>query len=336
MVFVTGATGLLGSQLVKQLLKQGEKVCALKRKTSDLSLLRGYENQIEWIEGDVLDIFSLEKGISKCKQVYHAAAVIAFSRAERKYMYQVNVEGTANVVNCCLEAHLEKLIHVSSVAVFGNSKSYNMPINETIECGEDNIRSDYALSKFLGEMEVWRGMAEGLKAVIVNPSIIVGPGWWDGNGPSSIFKIIDSRFPFYTYGTNGYVDVRDVADVMIRLMHSNIVNERYIVSAENLTYREYFNMIADALRVRRPFIPLINSMGILLSMLDALRALATNSQRLLSIEMVRFANSHLLYDSSKLQQQLQFTFRPIRQTVSETAQKYLECKINGQRAGSFD
>jgi nucleoside-diphosphate-sugar epimerase len=335
MVFVTGATGLLGSQLVKNLLKRNEKVRALKRKTSDLSLLKGYENQVEWIEGDVLDIGSLEAGIEKCTHVYHVAAIIAFSRVDKKQMYKVNIEGAANVVNCCLDAGVEKLVHVSSVAAFSNAKQH-VPLDETAEWEPDHIKSGYAQSKFLGEMEVWRGMAEGLKAVIVNPSIIVGPGWWNGTGPCAIYKKLDQGIPVYTNGSNGYVDVRDVADAMIQLMHSDIVNQRFVVSAENLTYREYFNMVADALGVRKPFVRVTDSMGLLASALDALRAMVMRDQRLISSEMVRLANCHMLYDNSKLRKALNFQFRPIEQTVRDTAQKYLESKKNKLQVTAFD
>jgi dihydroflavonol-4-reductase len=335
MVFVTGATGLLGSQLVKYLLKNNEKVCALKRKTSDLSLLNGCEKDIEWIEGDVLDIGSLEKGISKSSQVYHAAAVIAFSKAEKGYMYKVNIEGTANVVNCCLDGEIEKLVHVSSVSAFSNAKQ-NILLNEEAEWEVDDVKSGYAQSKFLGEMEVWRGMAEGLKAVIVNPSIIVGPGWWNGTGPCVIYKKLDQGIPTYTNGTNGYVDVRDVAAVMIQLMHSDIVNQRFIVSAANLTYREYFNMIADELGKRKPFIRVTNEMGWIVSIIDGLRSFIMRDQRLISAEMVQLANCNMLYDNSKLLKALNYQYRPIRQTVEDTVIKFLESKKNKQPFACFD
>src|SRR5690606_9776453 len=148
---------------------------------------------------------------------YHVAGMISFVPSERDKMLKINIEGTANVVNACLDASVEKLMHVSSVAAFGNSKE-NVLLDESAQWEEDDIKSPYARSKFLGEMEVWRGMAEGLKAVIVNPSLIVGPGYWIGSGPAAIFNKIDEGVPVYTYGTNGYVDVRDVAESMLMLL----------------------------------------------------------------------------------------------------------------------
>lgn len=334
MVFVTGANGMLGSQLVKYLIQQGEKVRALKRATSDLSLLKGYENQIEWIEGDVLDIASIEAGLQGVSKVYHVAAIISFVPSEKHKMFKTNIEGTANVVNCCLDAGIEKLLHVSSVAAFGTAKE-NVLLNEEAQWQEDEIRSGYAECKFLGEMEVWRGIAEGLKAVIVNPSLIVGPGWWNGTGPSAIFTKIDQGLPTYTSGTNGYVDVRDVANVMIQLMNSDITNQRFIVSGENLTYKEYFSMISVALGKAKPFINISNKAGFFISWFDSVRTAITGGQRLITTEMVKVANKKMLFDNSKVCHALNYKFIPIAQTIEDTVAVYKACKQANKPFGSF-
>lgn len=334
MVFVTGANGMLGSQLVKYLIQQGEKVRALKRATSDLSLLQGYENQIEWVEGDVLDIASIEAGLQGVKKVYHVAATISFVPSEKQKMYKTNIEGTANIVNCCLDADIDKLLHVSSIAAFGNAKE-NVLLSEEAQWEEDDIRSGYAECKFLGEMEVWRGMAEGLKAVIVNPSLIVGPGWWNGTGPSAIFKKIDQGLPTYTSGTNGYVDVRDVAQVMIQLMNSDITNERFVVSGENLTYKEYFSIISEAMGKAKPFVNISNNAGFLISWFDSVRAAITGGQRLITTEMVKVANKKMLFDNSKVCNTLNYKFIPIAQTVEDTVAIYKTCKKQNLPFGSF-
>jgi len=334
MNFVTGATGLLGSQLVKYLLQRGEIVSALKRTNSDLSLLKGFENKINWIDGDVLDIASLEEGMKNATRVFHVAAIIAFSEAQKKHMYKVNIEGTGNVVNCALDANVEKLLHVSSVAAFSNAKQ-NVLLNEDAEWEEDDIKSGYAQSKFLGEMEVWRGMAEGLKAVIVNPSLIIGPGWFTGTGPAAIFKKIDQGLPVYSSGTNGYVDVRDVAEVMIRLMHSDIVNERFVVSAENLTYLEYFTMISKQLGKMKPFISIPNSMGAVISAFDAARSFVMRDQRLISSEMIKLANANMLFSNDKVVSALNYSFRPIKETIADTCSVYKESKKLKEPFGSF-
>ncbi len=325
MVFVTGATGLLGSQLVKYLLKKNYQVRALKRSTSDLSLLNGFEHQIEWIEGDVLNILSLEEALEGVKQVYHVAGMISFIPSERDKMLKINIEGTANVVNACLDASIDKLVHVSSVAAFGNSKE-NVLLDESTQWEEDDIKSPYARSKFLGEMEVWRGMAEGLKAVIANPSLIVGPGYWTGSGPAAIFNKIDEGVPVYTHGTNGYVDVRDVAEVMIQLMESNIVNQRFVVSAENLSYMNYFGLVSNALGKKKPFIPISNRAGILLSFFDKIRAGIMGGEPLITPEMIKVANKKMLFDNTAVLNALNFSFRTIEQSVNDTAQLFSESK----------
>lgn len=335
MIFVTGANGMLGSQLVRYLIQRGEKVRALKRKTSDLSLLGPIAHEIEWVEGDVLDIASIEEGLKGVSQVYHVAATISFIPSEKGKMFKTNIEGTANIVNCCLDADIEKLVHVSSIAAFSNAKE-NVLLNEDAQWEEDDIRSGYAECKFLSEMEVWRGMAEGLKAVIVNPSLIVGPGWWNGTGPSAIFKKIDQGLPTYTSGTNGYVDVRDVAEVMIQLMNSDIINQRFVVSAENLTYLEYFSMISKALGKQKPFIKITNTMGTAVSWLDALRATLTKQARLITPEMVYIANKKMLFDNAKVISTLNYTFRPMTTTVEDTAKVYLASKKQQSVHGFFE
>jgi dihydroflavonol-4-reductase len=325
--FVTGATGLLGSQLVKYLLKRGEKVCALKRSTSNLALLKDVEHEIEWIDGDVLDLGALEEGIGKAQKVYHLAGVIAFTEAEKKHMYRVNIKGTANVVNCCLDANIDKLVHVSSIAAFSNAKQGVM-LDEEAEWEEDDIKSGYA--------EVWRGMAEGLKAVIVNPSLIVGPGWFTGTGPAAIFKKIDQGMAVYTSGSNGYVDVRDVAEVMIQLMHSDITNQRFVVSAENLTYKEFFTLIANELGCMRPMLPVTNQMGAIASFFDGLRATATNSRRIITTEMVKISNARMLFDNSKVKTALNYQFMTIDKSVKDTCTVYKQSKKEKIKFGTFN
>lgn len=334
MNLVTGANGMLGAQLVKQLLQRGEKVTALVRATSNLAFLKNYESQITFVEGDILDVISIENAMQGISKVYHCAATISFVPSERNKMFKTNIEGTANIVNACLDFNIDKLVHVSSIAAFGNSKE-NILLNETAQYEEDDINSAYAKSKFLGEMEVWRGMAEGLKAVIVNPSLIVGPGWWKGTGPSALFKKIDDGLPTYTSGSNGYVDVRDMAATMIQLMQSDIANQRFVVSGENLSYLDFFTLVADALGKKKPFIKVSNSLGFVVSIADNLRAKLTNSNPLITSEMVQLANKKMLFDNAKICKVLNYSFIPINQTINDTAKIYLESKVANADYGVF-
>jgi dihydroflavonol-4-reductase len=173
------------------------------------------------------------------EQVYHCAAIVTFNSRRRQEMFKINIEGTANVVNAALDAGIKKMVYVSSVAALGRIREEG-PINETMNWTEETSNSAYGQSKYLAEMQVWRGIGEGLNAVMVNPVIILGPGDWN-SGSSQIFKTAYDEFPWYTDGSTGFVDVRDVAKAMIELMNSNVTAERFILSAENKTYAEVFN-----------------------------------------------------------------------------------------------
>lgn len=259
MILITGSTGLIGSHLLLDLLLKGEKVRALKRAGSDLSPVKkvfaahpDLFNVIEWAEGNVLDIFSLQQVVQGINKVYHCAAIVSFDPADADLMMHTNVQGTANVVNCCLENKVEKLCHVSSIAAI-NRINESEVIDENSEWKNSKENSNYAISKYSSEREVWRGIAEGLKAVIVNPPIVIGPGNWK-TGSTAMFMQVWKGLKFYTEGTSGFVDVRDVTKAMIRLMDSEITNERFIVSGENVSFRQVFDWIAEDFGRKKPFI----------------------------------------------------------------------------------
>ena len=216
MILVTGASGLVGSQLVKELMKTGKKVKALYR--SSIPVIEGADN-IEWVRGDILDVVALEEAMVGVQQVYHCAAIVSFNPKNKAALHQTNVEGTANVVNACLNANIQKLVFVSSVAALGRIRE-DTPINETMNWSEETSNSEYGKTKYFAEMEVWRGIGEGLDAVIVNPVIILGSGDWE-KGSSELFKSAYDEFPWYTEGSGGFVDVVDVVKAMILLMESN-------------------------------------------------------------------------------------------------------------------
>ncbi|MBC7722151.1 MAG: NAD-dependent epimerase/dehydratase family protein, partial [Pedobacter sp.] len=214
MILVTGANGLVGSHLITKLLQQNKQVRALYRNNPPLII----HQNLEWFQGDILDIIGLEEAMESVTQVYHCAAIVSFNPKERKILYQTNIEGTANVVNGCLDMGIEKLVYISSVASLGRALK-NEPINEAAKWIESTNNSEYAKTKFLAEMEVWRGIGEGLNAVIVNPSIILGASDWT-KGSAAIFKSVYDEFPWFADGVNGFVDVVDVVDAMVQLMDS--------------------------------------------------------------------------------------------------------------------
>ncbi|MBL0145220.1 MAG: NAD-dependent epimerase/dehydratase family protein [Chitinophagaceae bacterium] len=230
MILVTGGSGLVGKELITQLLAKGKQVKAIYNKTP---LPNFNSNNVQQIQCNILDVIGLEELMNGVEQVYHCAAIVSFNPKRKQQMFKINIEGTANVVNAALEAGVKKMVFVSSVAALGRIRE-DKPIDETMNWTEETSNSAYGQSKYLAEMEVWRGVSEGLNAVMVNPTIILGNGNWE-DGSSKIFKSAYNEFPWYTAGTTGFVDVKDVASAMIQLMESDVTAQRFILSAENKT-----------------------------------------------------------------------------------------------------
>jgi len=331
MNLVTGANGLLGSRLVYDLIMQGNQVRALKRPGADLSLVKKYFagvpglfNKIEWAEGDVLDVFSIEKALEQVSHVYHCAAMVSFDSSDYDAMMLVNVTGTANVVNLCLEKKITKLCHASSVAAIGRALD-NETITEDTQWQTSRHNSTYAISKYGAEREVWRGVAEGLDAVIVNPTIILGRGSWE-EGSSSMIRKLHEGLRFYTRGVNGFVDVNDVSSIMIRLMESNIKNERFILHSENLSYYDFFSMAAGFLNKTPPSYlagPMLSGIA---WRLEKLKSMFTGKKPLVTRETARTANNRYFYNSSRIREKLNFSFTPLAKTVERVCLEYLSEK----------
>ena len=308
-IFVTGGTGLLGSHLIYTLISQGEKVKAIHRKTSNLDILKkviGYYkgdaekllNLVEWTECDICDYDQLAKAMQGADFIYHCAAAVSFKNTGRSQIIDNNVRGTANVVRVCLENEIKKLCHVSSNAALGASDGEFM-VNEMHDWNGKEHHSPYAISKYLSEKEVWKGIRNGLNAVIVNPTIILGPGDWS-RGSSSFFYQIDRGMLFCTNGTTGYVDVNDVVNSMITLMRSGISGERFIINADNPTYEVFFTMVAGSVKARKPMIIVPRLFSYLLMPAVHLIEIVTRGKSALTKEMLKVAWSKITYDSSKL------------------------------------
>lgn len=333
MNLITGATGLLGSYLAKLLLSKGEKVRAIKRVTSDLSLLGEYASKIEWVEADVLDYPALQEAMVGIERLYHCAAVISFIPAEYDYMAKVNIEGTANVMNAALYARVKKVLHVSSVAAFG------LPTNSrTIDekHSDPNISKCFAYfkSKHYAEREAWRANAEGLDVVVVCPSTIIGAGWWSDE-PNSLFRTIDNGLPFYTTATNGFVDVRDVVACMYLLMQGHYKDERYIISAQNESFKNLIWQIADALNVKRPQLEAGSMLREVAWRLEWVKSVFSNQRPLVTKHSAQLAGIDFTYANQKIKDALHFEFRPLEQTIRDTANAYLQSKKSGINYGVF-
>ena len=283
MIFVTGASGLVGSHLIQSLLSKGKKVRALYRQA-----------------------------------VYHCAAIVSFAPGDAAKMLHSNVEGTANVVNACLTQKVKKLIFVSSVAALGRIRETEA-IDESMHWTPETSNSVYGQSKYLAELEVWRAMEEGLPMAIVNPVIILGAGDWN-NGSSGIFKSAYNEFPWYTGGMSGFVDVLDVVDAMQILMDSNITGQRYVLSADNLAYRSLFNSIATAFNKRLPYKKVTPLLAGIVWRLEAIKGFFTGKAPLLTKETAATAQATVRFNNQKFLNAFpNFQYRKLEDTIIRVA-----------------
>lgn len=332
MIFVTGGTGLIGSHLLFELVSAGNKVKALKRRTSNLQqVLKTFSyysespqelfSKIEWVDGDILDYFGLEKLLTGIDEVYHCAAIVSFNGSDRKQMINNNVEGTANLVNAALEAGVKKFCHVSSVSALGKTQN-GYPVDELTNWTPSKKVTGYSQSKFFSEAEIWRGIEEGLNAVIVNPSIVLGPGNWEA-GSSRLFKTIWDGLKFYTKGVTGFVDIKDVVNAMVLLMDNNnfksCKNQRFLLNAENLSYQELFFAIADELGKSRPKYyasPFATELAWRAAFV--FRIFSKNPPPV-SRETASAAHTNTLYDGSKITRTIPFEYQPVSESIKQTA-----------------
>lgn len=328
-VFITGGTGFVGAYLIAYLLEKGYQVRALKRKTSPMGLVGRFADQVEWVEGSLGDSSFLEETLADIDHVYHSAAMISFAPDGLDQMLKVNTEGTANMVNASLYVGVEKFLQVSSIAALGH-KENRTHMTEKSEWENSKYNTGYAISKFKAECEVWRAIEEGLNAVIVNPSMIMGAGYWDV-GTNNMFSQIEKERGYYPQGKTGFVDVRDVAKMSIALMESDISAERFLLSAENWTYKDLFDLISELLGCKTATKALPDWLGNVLSALDWVRAKLTGKPRALTKEIFRGMQAQRNYSNDKIKEALGMDFIPIAQTLRETIPMYLAAKKTGQK-----
>lgn len=330
-VLITGASGFLGSYLAKKLLTLNYEVHALKRTNSDLSLLGEAAAQITWIEGDITDIASLEAAMNGIDHVYHAAALLTFGGGSFNKMLKINVEGTANVVNVALSQGVKKLLYVSSITALGKSKN-NSPIDETGDWEASPMESDYGHTKYLGELEVWRGIAEGLDAVIINPSTILGAGKWE-EGSIQIIHQVAKGVPFYPTGSTGFVDVRDVVATAIQLMEKpGTSGERFVINGYNVTFKNLMTHIAKALGQKPPTIPVTNFWKAISIGYDKMRSLLTGSEPIITREVLSISSHPYTYNDDKVRA-LGITYLPLEKTIADSVAAYLKSKKDGKTFG---
>ena len=314
MILVTGATGFLGGELIRQLTAQKIKVRATKRATSKVPSLLAENLLIEWCVADINEPETLVDAFEGITQVYHCAAFVSFNAKDKKQLFKVNIEGTANIVNLCLENNI-RLLHVSSVAALGDAKKDQL-ITEKDFWEYQAHPQNYSVSKYEGEMEVWRGIAEGLDAIIVNPSLIIGKSvGYEGSG--AIFKLVKEGLKFYTDGAIGIVDVEDVAKCMILLMAGEYSEERYILNADNLLYKDFFAEIAKAFGVKTPEIEAKPWMLGMAWRAAKFASIFTGKAPELTKETARSSFAKSYYSNKKIKEALKFSFKPVNQTIVE-------------------
>ncbi len=333
MILVTGGTGLVGAHLIYHLLQGNKKVRALKRKSSDIQKTRfvfsfygdgalSLFEQIEWIDGDLLDYDSLTQALENIDIVYHTGALVSFNPSLKDQLMEVNEAGTANLVNICIEKNIKKFCFVSSIATMGNSKNGEL-IDEFSYWQGGKNHSAYSISKFRAEMEVWRATKEGLNAVIVNPSVIIGPGDWSTGSPK-IIKTIYKGLRYFTPGGTGFVDVRDVVRSMIQLTESDTTNERFIINGANLSYQNFFNLVAKGLKVKAPHVKAGKFLLSLAWRFEKVRNLITGSEPLITPDSARTSLKTTLYSGKMIEKTIGFQYTPIETTLKDTTAFFLK------------
>jgi nucleoside-diphosphate-sugar epimerase len=331
MILVTGGTGLVGMHLLMLLAEKEQKVRAIYRKPESIEKVKNlFEMQskaalfpnIEWQPADITDIPSLESVFIGVTKVYHCAAMISFDPADEDILRKNNIEGTANIVNFCLSKNVRKLCFVSSIAALGDLAINEKTITEEIEWNPEKYHSDYAISKYGAEMEVWRAQQEGLETVIVNPGVIIGPfaskeDWQNGSG--RIFSEISKGMKYYTKGSTGFVGVWDVAKIMHQLMESTTHSQKFLVIGETMPFDVLSKTIADAIGVKPPGIYAKKWMTELAWRVDGLLSFLFFSKRKLSKATAKSLHAHEKYDNNKIKETLHFDFEPMQAVIHKTA-----------------
>jgi dihydroflavonol-4-reductase len=332
MVLVTGGTGFLGSYIIKHLVKKGYRVRAIRREKAVLPFYIPKEifEKVEWIQGDILDVLSLEEAMEGVDQVIHAAAVVSFLKADRKKMYQVNVEGTANVVNIALEKNVKRLVYISSVAALGRT-AHGGSVNEDTKWEDNKVNTHYARSKYKAELEVWRGSGEGLNTIILNPGTILGYGDWNCSS-CAIFRNVYNEFKWYTPGINGFVDVDDVARATLLLMESNINDQRYIINGDNWHFKKLQDTMADNFQKKKPSKETTLTLIAMAWRMEKLKSFFNGNRPLLTRESARIAHSKTYFENAKLLAALEgFSFTPLQESIKKACEKYLAALSGAQK-----
>ena len=317
MILVTGATGFVGSELICLLVKKDLNVVGLyrneiqKNKTIHIIKSRLKKNteklkKIKWIKANLKDFSSLENAFFGIKKVYHCAALVSMAFKDQKRLLKTNQEGTSHIVNLCLKNNIKKLVYVSSIAALGNDK-YENEINESSPWDNSIEKTTYSYSKYVAELEVWRGSEEGLPTVIVNPGVILG----NKSPINSMFNSIRKGFNFFPSGSTGLVEINDVVYLMFHLMESNITNERFILVAENWSYKKIYEMILKKYNKKIKLLPLPKSIFYLAWIIEKTISFFGFKKRFLSKALIRSLYEDKQINGNKIKSKISFSYSPI-------------------------
>ncbi len=320
-VLVTGGTGFIGSNLAIELLREGCNVRILRRPGSDLRAIGSAD--VEHRLGDVQDLESLKRTMSGCDTVFHTAAMVSYWRKDRETMYAINIGGTRNVVTACLEAGIEKLVHTSSVAAIGFPE-FGTLADETNQFNWEPYDIGYRISKHRAEQEVQRGLKLGLPAVIVNPSIVIGPRDINFHGGQIVRDIYKKRLFFYIEGGMNIVHVNDVVRGQIAAARMGRIGERYILCGENLPIREIFRTTAEVVggivpKIRMPK-SLVHSAAFIAEMIGNV----TNSKPWVTRELVARAGTSYYFSCAKAVRELGYSVMSLRRATEGAFEWYVQ------------
>ncbi len=333
MNLITGATGLIGAHVALQLLQQNKPVTAIKRPDSDTGKTKrlfsyytpDYQelfSRIQWVNADITDIYSILDVLDGIDTVYHCAGFVSFDNKDRVQMHKINATGTANMVNACLEKPVKAFCHVSSIATLQNP-DITTNIDESVYWKSSPDASDYAISKYNGEREVWRGMEEGLRAVIVNPGLVLGPGFWE----QSSGKLVSTCYKgtaFYTNGSSAAISATDTAACMIGLTEKKIFNKRFVLTAHNYTFRDLLSQLHRAFGKKEPSIEAGKLMLRLGLWLDALRSSFTGKERVLTKATMHAGLAKNTFSNARITETLNYRFQPLHETITFVCHTYLK------------
>lgn len=322
MIGVTGANGLLGSFIVRRLIDDNEPFVAFRRVGSDLSLLEDVMDQIRWRELDLQDPVSMDDALEGITAIIHSAALVSFNPQREKAIARINTEGTRNLVNACLANNIQRFVYVSSVAALGRIKGQTS-IDENNKWVDNAQHTPYALSKYLAELEVFRGQEEGLHTVTLNPSVILAPADWHKSS-ARLFKYVWDERLFYLDGSLNYVDVRDVAAAACMLLHSGTENERFIVSAGHVSFKEFFDAVASRFGKKPPMVKLNRNLLKIVSRIEAFRALIRRSEPAITPETARLAGTFFNYQNNKIRTEFPFEFHTLDSTLDWCCGYYMQ------------